>query len=103
VPPTNRLGIAVLSTDVPETQGVQVPNSQIACAPIDATGCRYQLGCKKRQVYSPAVTAVQHAEKRITWMPLSVVEFGELLLYRYSSSNQLAREISARLLKTKDA
>jgi len=63
VPPTNRLGIAVLSRDAPETQKVHVANSQAACVPTDAIGCLYQLGCRKKQVYSPAVTAVQHAEK----------------------------------------
>jgi len=59
VPPINKLGSAVLSKDVLNTQSIHVSSSQTACAPTDAIGCCDQSGCRKRAVYSPAVTVVQ--------------------------------------------
>lgn len=61
VPPVNKLGIAVLSIDAPDTQSIHVISSQVACAPMDAIDCCDQLGCRKKAVYSTAVTAVQQA------------------------------------------
>jgi len=83
VPPRNRLGRAVLSREVANTQKIHVTNTQMACAPMDAIGCLYQSGCRKKAVYSPAVTAVQQAENKTNRAPFLVVKFGELLWWWY--------------------
>src|SRR5882762_10516320 len=61
VSPKNKLGRAELSKVVPATQSIHVSSNQMAIPPMDAIGCRYQSGCRKKAVYSPAVTAVQQA------------------------------------------
>jgi len=100
VPPVNKLGSAVLSRDAPDTQSIHVSSSQVACAPIDAIDCCDQLGCRKKAVYSTAVTAVQQASNLIPrtsalssvnksrgWTcrtirtPFLAEELGELLLW----------------------
>jgi len=80
VPPVNKLGIAVLSIDAPDTQSIHVISSQVACAPMDAIDCCDQLGCRKKAVYSTAVTAVQQALNRTIRMPILAEELGVLLL-----------------------
>lgn len=47
----------------PTTQNNHVTKTQIAWAPMDATGCLDQLGCIKSSVYAPPVSDVQEEAK----------------------------------------
>lgn len=56
----NNEGRDLLRTPVPATQKTQVTSTQTACVPIDAIGRRDQSGSRKKRVYVPDVTVVQH-------------------------------------------
>jgi hypothetical protein len=56
----NSEGRDLLSTPVPATQKTQVTSTHTACVPIDAIGRRDQSGSRKKRVYVPDVTVVQH-------------------------------------------
>jgi len=87
VPPVNKLGSAVLSRDAPDTQSIHVSSSQVAWAPMDAIDCCDQLGCKKKAVYSTAVTAVQQASNLVPrTLTLSSVNKTRLNLQDYSNT-----------------
>lgn len=56
----NNKGRDLLSTPVPEIQKTHVTSTHTACVPIDAIGRRDQSGSRKKRVYVPDVTVVQH-------------------------------------------
>lgn len=56
----NSEGRDLLRTPVPATQKTQVMSTHTACVPIDAIGRRDQSGSRKKSVYVPEVTVVQH-------------------------------------------
>lgn len=56
----NNEGRDLLRTPVPATQKTQVTSTHTACVPIDAIGRRDQSGSRKKRVYVPDVTVVQH-------------------------------------------
>lgn len=86
---------------VPETQNTHVTRTQTACVPIDAIGRRDHMGSRKKSVYVPAVTVVQHPANKRNRTPDRNIGSGALLLYLYWSNNQVASAIAAKLLNNR--